>query len=124
DLKKLRRALRGPTDRRQKSRHLLARNQAQRAARRAGEHRPIGVFSLPHFARILQHEHGTGFHLLGNPFVDNAQLTDHHASPAFPFTLALRSLGYVLRTTLFDPAARAELVPKPQPSCAPESPLE
>src|SRR4029077_17833643 len=27
--------------------------------------------------------HGTGFHLLGNPFVDNAQFTDHHASPAF-----------------------------------------
>ena len=65
-----------------------AGDQAQRAARWAGQYRPIGIFFLSYLARIFQDEYGSGFHLFGNPLVENAQFADHHASPRF----RLRSL--------------------------------
>ena len=81
----------------------------ERAARRAGEHGPIGVFFFAHFARIFEHEHRARFHLLGNPLADNAQFTDHHAS-----RLALM---------LCEPCVRAAPVLKLQLSCEAESRL-
>jgi len=63
----LRGALIGAADYGEQSGELLARNQAQSAAFRAGEHGPVGVIFFSDAAGVLQHEDGAGEHLFGDP---------------------------------------------------------
>ncbi len=78
---KLRRAHLRAADNGQQSRDLLARNQSQGAAGWAREHRPIRIHTLTNFARILEDEDSTWFHLFGDPFVQDADFRDHRVSP-------------------------------------------
>src|SRR5438270_6323639 len=78
--KELRRALVGAADHRQQARYLAPRDQPQRAAFRAGEHRPIGVVVVADVARIFQHEHCPRLHLLRDPLRQYIQFLDHDTS--------------------------------------------
>ena len=73
-------ALLGAADGGKQAGHLLAGDQTQGAAGRAGEDGPVGILLFANLARIFKNEYGARFHLFGNPLVDNTQFTDHHAS--------------------------------------------
>src|SRR5208337_1511652 len=78
--KELSRAFVRTTDGGKQPSDLLARDKAKRAARRAGENGPIGIFLFADLAGVLEYENGARFHLFGNPLVDDAQFADHLAS--------------------------------------------
>src|SRR3954471_9256295 len=78
--KELRRALIGATDHRQQSRYLPPRDEPQRSAFRAREHRPIRVVVVANVARVLEHEHRTRLHLLRDPLRQYIQFLDHDTS--------------------------------------------
>src|SRR6202142_1692506 len=77
---KLRRTLIRTADYRQQAGELLARNQAQSAAFRTGEHGPVGVIVFSHTACILQHEDRAGKHLFGDPLAQDVEFSNHVAS--------------------------------------------
>jgi hypothetical protein len=63
----LRGALVGAADYREQAGELLARNQAQSAAFRTGQHGPVGIVFFSDATGILQHENRAGKHLFGDP---------------------------------------------------------
>ncbi len=77
---KLRGALIGAADDRQQAGELLARNQAEGAALRTGQHRPVRVVLFSNTAGILQHKDRAGEHLLRDPFAQEVQFSNHLAS--------------------------------------------
>ncbi len=106
--KKLRRAHRRAADSRQQPRHLLAGNQAQRAARRAGEHRPFSS------TNTVPGSICSGIHsliMLNSPII-------------MPPPPSVYARHYAHRVTLFEPGVKTEPVPQLPSSCATESPLE
>jgi hypothetical protein len=75
--KKLRGTLFRTADYRDKAIDLPSRNQAEHAARRAGQHGPVGIFLLADFAGVFQHKDGSGLHVFRDPLVDQIQFADH-----------------------------------------------
>jgi len=75
--KKLRGTFFGSADYGHKAVDLAARDQAQHAAGRAGQHGPIGIFFLADFAGVFQHKDGSGLHVFRDPLVDQIQFADH-----------------------------------------------
>src|SRR5271165_5226738 len=70
-------ALLGAADDRQQAGNLLARDEAELAARWARKHSPIGVLFFADVPGVLQDKNGSSLHLFGDPLAQNAKFSDH-----------------------------------------------